>query len=644
MDQRALVDIVCKTGLGKMGGEIGALLGQELSCSDIQLDLTTKHQIFSRIDRDKSALTRMTVGGDREGNCYLLSSMKAAIVLGGTLIMLPEDVIEEQVADEKLDGEINDAFGEIANIVAGVMTQAFVDKYPKTLRFIKKTVEELVPTKIDPDSDSPFPVGEYYLASCHMEFEGADLGRLEFIVPAAVFDLATAPKDEPQPEAAAAAEPAPQPAAEATPPPSEKPAPQPAAPAPAEAPPAAEPAAAPAAKKPKFADAKKLADVVFKAGIGQIGEEVGALLGQTLKCDDIQLVITSRAEFFSNHCTDKSVLTKLKISGDRQGTGYLAALLPDAIVLGGTLIMLPEDVIEEEVAEGDLSGEAADAYGEIANIIAGGLTEAFLERYPKQMRFVKTDSDILVPTKIDPSGDEPFPEGDYYLASFAVHMDGFDLHRFLLLFPADVFDLDAAPTASQAEPPPQQKTAAAAEDQQAPTPEQPAPGEWGGPPLPESSQPAASSAKTETTTDTAASAAPASGTVPSSPAGGTGEPLVLLISDQKSAADPFVEILTSASYQCRVLSFQDEIREVLHQHQVLGIFLIMSQVGEKGFAAAIKLQSAGRPLPPLIFAGSQWTRSAVLRAVKYGAKDILVTPATGSEIQDKASQHFRKAS
>ena len=70
----------------------------------------------------------------------------------------------------------------------------------------------------------------------------------------------------------------------------------------------------------------------------------------------------------------------------------------------------------------------------------------------------------------------------------------------------------------------------------------------------------------------------------------------------------------------------------------------MAQVGEKGFAAAIKLQSAGRLLPPLIFAGPEWTRSAVLRAVKYGAKDILVTPASGDEIQQKASLHLKKAS
>ncbi len=111
----------------------------------------------------------MTIGGDQEGNSYLLTRLSTAAVLAGTLIMLPEDMIEENVQSGTLDGgELNDAFGEVANIIAGVFTQAFVDKYSKTLRFIKQTVEELVPTKIDLASDDPFPPGNYYVAGCQL--------------------------------------------------------------------------------------------------------------------------------------------------------------------------------------------------------------------------------------------------------------------------------------------------------------------------------------------------------------------------------------------------------------------------------------------------------------------------------------------
>ncbi len=631
MDQRAIVDVVCKSGMENLAGEISTLLGQELTCSDIQLNLTTKEDLFSNLDRHKTALTRMTVEGDRQGDCYLLSRISSAAILGGTLIMLPEDVIEESAQNEKLDGEMEDAFGEVANIIAGVFTQAFVDKYTKNLRFIKKTVEELIPTKIDPASDQPFPPGNYHTTSCNMQIGDKDLGLLELVVPAAIFELEEETAESPEV------------AEETTEPQTTEAAPEPEAVAKKnEATPEPEPAP-PAEKKPAFADAKKLTDVVFNATIGQVGEEIGALLGQSLKCDDIQLVMTSKSDLFSNHCVEKSILTHMQVTGDREGLGFMIAQVPDAVVLGGTLIMLPADQIQEQKQTGQFDGDIEDAYGEIANILSGSLTQVFLDRYPKQLRFIKTDSETIVPTKIDPASEQPFPEGNYYLASFAVQMEDHELHRILLVFPAEIFDLENESATNtvqgQAATVATQETSSSSASSATETNE-PAPGEWGGPPAPESAAETTTSATESATSKETTPAATTSQAMPE-PAG---PPIVLLISDQKTDADPFVEILSSAEYECQVLTFQDEVKELFQQHKILGIILIMEQVGEKGFASAIKLQSAGRPLPPIIFAGPEWTRSAVLRAVKYGAKDILIMPASSDEIQDKATRHFKKAS
>lgn len=620
MDQRAIIDVICKAGLNNLAGEIGALLGQDLTCSDIQLTITSKEQLLSDPERVKSTFTRMTIGGDKEGNGYLLTRLSSAAVLAGTLIMLPQDMIEENAKNGTLDGELTDAFGEVANIIAGVFTQAFVDKYSKTLRFVKQTVEELVPTKVDLSSEEPFPPGQYYVASCQMSLADRDLGALELIVPAALFGLEaeevanlsspSAPEQSTATNAQSTDQPTdtqsqtePQATAEMAP---------------------------PAPPKPPFADAKKLADVVFKATITQGSEEIGALLGQPLSHDDIQLVMTSKSDFFSQHCIEKSILTQLKITGDKEGLGFMLIQVPDAVVLGGTLIMLPKDQIEEQKNSGTFDGEVADAFGEIANILAGSLTQVFLDRYPKQLRFIKTETDTVVPTKIDLASDQPFAEGNYYLASFAIQMEGFGLNRIQLLFPAAIFDLDdveaQATTPQQASQGQQHQSTSSSAAATTPA-DAPAPGEWGGAPLP---QTADNSGQAQTASPTAAPA--------------SGPPVVLVISDQQQNSEPFSETLTTAGYDCRTLSFQDEIKDFFQKNQVLGIFLIMAQVGERGFAAAIKLQAAGRPLPPIIFAGSEWTKSAVLRAVKYGAKDILVLPASHDEIQDKVSRHIKKAS
>ncbi|MBW6509180.1 MAG: hypothetical protein K0A94_06485 [Desulfuromonadales bacterium] len=328
--------------------------------------------------------------------------------------------------------------------------------------------------------------------------------------------------------------------------------------------------------------------------------EIGALLGQTLRCSDTQLVMTTKEELFSSHCVNKAILTQMKVSGDKKGVGYLLTQVPDAIAMGGTLIMLPDDQIAVKMQKGEFDGEVSAAYGEIANILAGSLTRVFLDGYPQQLRFVRTESQTIVPTQIDSSSNQPFAAGSYYLASFTIGMDSYELHRLLLVFPAELFDLDA-----------------------------PAADAWGNPTVATGTDQTAPAASATTTT---AETAP------------TGPPIVLILSDQQGAAETFVEILASASYDCRVASFQDDIKGLLQQYQVLGIFLVMAQIGEKGFAAAIKLQSANRTLPPLIFAGKEWTRSAVLRAIKYGARDILVIPATTNEIQNTVSRHFQKVS
>ena len=211
--QRDIIDGACKIGITNLATELGSLLGQELICSDIQLDILSKESLFSDPTREKTTLTRIDVSGDQEGDCFLLTRLDTAITLGGTLIMLPDDMIKQQIKNGQLDGEMTDAFGEVANIIAGVFTQAFVDNYPESIRFIKKTVEELIPSKIDLASDDPFPPGNYYSASCVLSIGDNSLGPLEFIIPAEVFaqeDAATVP-------GAAAAEPAPNPEVDAAP-------------------------------------------------------------------------------------------------------------------------------------------------------------------------------------------------------------------------------------------------------------------------------------------------------------------------------------------------------------------------------------------------------------------------------------------
>jgi hypothetical protein len=63
------------------------------------------------------------------------------------------------------------------------------------------------------------------------------------------------------------------------------------------------------------------------------------------------------------------------------------------------------------------------------------------------------------------------------------------------------------------------------------------------------------------------------------------------------------------------------------------VFLVMQRVDEQAFGMAIKISSSSSL--PLIAAGPEWTRSKVLKAVRYGVTDILLTPAEPADVEEK---------
>ncbi len=132
----------------RIGEEVGGLIGGTLTFSDFSARLISKEDFFEEAS-GKLVFAEMQVTGDVEGDGCLLLSVKDAVRLGGTLIMLPESELEEVVASEEYSEEIEDSYGEIANIIAGSYTKTFEEMYPKSCRFIRKEQQVITPIKID---------------------------------------------------------------------------------------------------------------------------------------------------------------------------------------------------------------------------------------------------------------------------------------------------------------------------------------------------------------------------------------------------------------------------------------------------------------------------------------------------------------
>ncbi|MEZ4598823.1 MAG: hypothetical protein R2940_03420 [Syntrophotaleaceae bacterium] len=349
----------------------------------------------------------------------------------------------------------------------------------------------------------------------------------------------------------------------------------------------------------------------------KIETELGGLLGCQLTISSPTTSQLSKSEFFSG-IGKKMVLTRMAVSGDKEGSLYVFCQLKDAVKLGGTLIMLPPAELEKRIKKEEFGEEETDAFGEIANILSGDLNAAFEECYPEKLHFKKIDLQVLLTAKVDPGSDDPFPPGDYVCASYPMNLDDQTLGDLILLFPAGILGMGAVP----AEVPP-------AEEEMF---------------VPSELPPAAGGADVESLVRPVVrtKGAADNGAAGESDQGLGGKAVVLIVSEAKGSAESLLEVLQANGWGAKLLGGKENFKEVIEDTvaEVRGVFLVMENIEDQSFATAIKIRSAFGKSVPLIAAGSQWTRTKVLQAVKYGVRDILLLPATSEEILEKVSAHF----
>ena len=563
------IDKILESACTRIQDEVGGLIGATFILSDLRRQFISKEDAFEQLS-GKQVVAKLDITGDVEGQGCLLLEMKDAIRLGGTLIMLPDNMLDEVVSAEKYDEDTEDSYGEIANIIAGSYTKVFEEMYPDNCRFVRKTQEIILPAKVDISSDEPVPDQLYYQVVTGMILNGRQLGDFVVLLPAAAFGL-----EEDRPVVVAE-----EPAVAAKP--------EPAVTGKAAGSDKAEPAvvAPPVNAAPDF-DVKKhrkRVDALLESCRQKIGVEMSALLGVEVALSDQECRLVSKEDYFMDEASGKQILAHMDVVGEVQGNGYLFVGLKDAIYIGGTLIMLPAGELEKVVIDEDFGDDTEDAYGEIANIVSGVYSTLFEEQYVKKIRFVKTGIEQVLPLKVDTDSDAPMPNLFYYMSSSTLNIGGKTMGKMQMLFPAVLLQLEGLL------------------QQEAATPVQ----------QPEEEKTASSVERVESVDSQAFD--------------------VLVVSDDAQETEKIMDVLAQRHLSAKVLSFKENVADYL-PGEVKAVLLVMSDVNEKAFALAIKINAACSL--PLIAAGPRWTRSKVITAVKYGVNDILLTPATSDDIGEK---------
>jgi len=592
----------------RIQGEVASLIGKPFKLGAPQFRQISKEELFAE-PGGKRVLVHVRLEGELQGGGCLLVGIKDAIQIGGALIMLPESELASLTVGEQYSEELQDSFGEVANIVCGAVTLSFEEQYPKNVRFIRTKQEVIAPLKVIVESEQPIPDGPYYVMTAAMQLDNRDLGSLDVVLPAVPFGLAVEEVKEIQPpeNASVQSSTVPEPkikqeqvgtiAKEAGP---ERPVEEVNVLERPKAQEAAHQPVQPVQPRRDIEKQKKNIDALLKNSMAKMCEEVSALLGGSLQVEPAEHAAFTK-ERFLEQAGGKQIMTRMDIRGGARGEAYLFVDTKTAVYLGGALIMLPDGELEETVRNEEFGDDARDAYGEITNIIAGIYTSIFEEQCRVKLGFVKTSIEQVVPAKVDPETEELIPNQAYYLSAGTIRYNGKDLGRLQMVIPAKVLELEDLLR-------PEEESVAV---DQAETIE------------PRKPEPANETVSLDLARQKEESAEPTD---------------ILIFTDDDNEGGRIAAALQQMGYVPRVLHFKDSVNNVLTA-RIQMIFLVMQEVSEQGFGVAIKISSAGLPVP-LVAAGSAWTRTLVLKAVKYGACDILITPSSPADIREKIENNL----
>lgn len=553
--------------------EVAALIGKPFHLGAPVFRLIDGHALGSEEVGSGRVFAPVRLDGEVEGMGLLLLRLRDALRIGGLLVMLPEVELRQAVEAEAWTEETADTFAEVAGIVCGALSAVFKEQFPRQVRFLAAG-QQAVPAG-EPVAAASLPAGEVLVLSLPMEAEGCDFGAFTLALPAAPFGLVAAGAATTPAEAVDGEAEFARPDGDADT---------------IRADGAAWPAAVDAPERP---DNQRLARRVMADCLARTADAVGNLLGGSLRITPERQLVLDRQEALAQ-AGGLQVLTRLTVRGEGEGEGCVLTDLPTAAALGGSLLMLPEHELAAAMGADRLDPDLADGFAEVVTVIAGACTAVFAEQdRVARLGFDRGPVETAVPDR------RTLPASGYCLAAGRVSFAGRDLGRLQLLVPASLLGVEL----------PELSADAALEEAERST--------GAGPEA----------------TVTASETAEKEGSGPGCESDPPPAVEVVLFSDDRGESERILAMLAEMGCTGRVCHFKDPVQGALAPG-VRMVVLVMGEVSEQGFGVAIKLASAGLRAP-LVAAAPAWTRTLVLQAVKYGVRDILVTPVTAADLRQR---------
>jgi PleD family two-component response regulator len=106
----------------------------------------------------------------------------------------------------------------------------------------------------------------------------------------------------------------------------------------------------------------------------------------------------------------------------------------------------------------------------------------------------------------------------------------------------------------------------------------------------------------------------------------------------------FQETLSSHEIKAISAPLDADLTDFFSKGQVKAVLLGAVDVDDHELSICIKIKSISPNHPvPIIMCATEWTRVGVLKALKYGASDIIVKPCTQDELTGRLAKYLHAA-
>jgi CheY-like chemotaxis protein len=334
---------------------------------------------------------------------------------------------------------------------------------------------------------------------------------------------------------------------------------------------------------------------MLETALKQAGEESGMLLGQELSVVLSDYLATSKTSYFGD--LDDGVFV-LEVDSSEAYTGrlYLVFNLRDAIVMSSILLGIPPARIQEKRRLSIIENDDIDAFSEIANMVNAALNTVFQGTLPNKVRLKVLPPRKYIPEIDELNEEEPLPDGDYLMFRSNMEMPGQEMNHLDVLIPVALGNLF--------DPQPEEL-----DDIEAASPK--------------------SEGSAEDATESGEKLAESVGAIAAVDS-------IVVLEDNEVERQHLLELVAFTGFEVAQGSLDADIKELFNGRNVKLVLIGSQDADDRELAVCIKVNAFRQDFPPpIIMSAECWTRTAVLKALKYGARDIIIKPFNNDDVVAK---------